>query len=197
MELSELLHHLTSELDRLNIPYLITGSMATIAYGEPRLTNDIDVVVDLRLEQVEDFCRAFPAPEFYCSPAAVRSAVLRRFQFNVLHPSSGLRIDVMIPEPSEFNRSRLSRAARLRTTADTTAWFASPEDAILKKLEYYRLGGSDKHLRDIAGVLKIRRDRLDYAYLAQWAQKLGVSDLWQQLLSSVSDQANPGNSSAP
>jgi hypothetical protein len=197
MELSELLHHLTSELDRLKIPYLITGSMATIAYGEPRLTNDIDVVVDLPLDQVEDFCRAFPAPEFYCSLAAVRNAVLRRFQFNILHPSSGLKIDVMIPEPSEFNRSRLSRAARLHTTADTMAWFASPEDAILKKLEYYRLGGSDKHLRDIAGVLKIRRDRLDFAYLALWAQKLGVADLWQQILSSVPDQAQSDNSGTP
>lgn len=197
MELSELLHHLTSELDRLNIPYLITGSMATIAYGEPRLTNDIDVVVDLRLDQVEDFCRAFPSPEYYCSTAAVRDAVLRRFQFNILHPSSGLKIDVMIPEQSEFNRSRLSRAARLHTTDDTMAWFASPEDAILKKLEYYRIGGSDKHLRDIAGVLKIQRDRLDFAYLALWALKLGVADLWKQLLSSIPDQGKPGNSGTP
>ena len=185
MELSELLRRLTTVLDRLSIPYLITGSMATIAYGEPRLTNDIDVVVALRLEHLDDFCRSFPAPDFYCSAGAVREAIEPHFQFNILHPASGLKVDVMIPDDSEFNRSRLSRGVRLPAGPDMTVWFASPEDAILKKLEYFRAGGSGKHLRDIAGVLKIRGDRLDYAYVEVWAEKLGVLDLWRNVLAAA------------
>lgn len=197
MELSELLRVLTSVLDRLAVPYLITGSMATIAYGEPRLTNDIDVVAALRLDQVEEFCRSFPAPDFYCSPAAVREAVERHFQFYILHPASGLKVDVIIPADTEFNRSRLGRGERLHAAADLIVWFVSPEDAILKKLEHYKGGGSDKHLRDIASVLKIRGERLDYAYLATWAEKLGVADLWRNVLAAVPGPSKPESGNTP
>jgi hypothetical protein len=189
MELSELLGRLTSVLERQNVRYLITGSLATIAYGEPRLTNDIDIVADLHLDQIDEFCRSFPAPDYYCSPAAVRQAVDQHFQFNILHPASGLKVDVMVPDDSEFNRSRLHRATRMQASPDQTAWFASPEDVILKKLEYYREGGSDKHLRDIAGVLKVRGSQLDMPYLVTWAEKLGVADLWRGMLARVSPRS--------
>ncbi len=82
---SELLHDLAGTLDRLSIRYLVTGSMATIAYGEPRFTNDIDVVVVLREDQVGAICAAFPAPEYYCYEQAVIQAVRQRFQFNIIH----------------------------------------------------------------------------------------------------------------
>src|SRR5205823_13190099 len=92
---SELLRRLAEVLERLPIPYLVTGSMATIAYGEPRFTNDIDVVVALRLDQVDAFCTSFPEPEFYCHREAVVQAVHQRFQFNIIHFESGLKIDVI------------------------------------------------------------------------------------------------------
>src|SRR5437879_3390762 len=106
MDASELLRYLAAVLERLGIPYFVTGSLATIAYGEPRFTNDIDVVVDLRRDQVEAFCAAFPAPEYYCSREAVLHAVEHRFQFNVLHPGSGLKIDVIISSGSELDLAR-------------------------------------------------------------------------------------------
>ena len=98
MDPSELLERLAQTLESLRIPYLITGSMATIAYGEPRFTNDIDVVVRLASHQIDELCRAFPAEEFYISREAVADAVTRGTQFNVLHPTSGLKIDVMVAE---------------------------------------------------------------------------------------------------
>ncbi len=182
MEPSELLACLVRTLERLGIPYLVTGSNATIAYGEPRFTNDIDVVVDLRLNQVPALCAAFPAPEFYVSQPAAETAVRQRHQFHIIHPASGLKIDVIVASDSPFDRNRLRRGRRLTAGADLKVWFGSPEDVILKKLEYFREGGSDKHLSDIAGVLKVQGPRVDRQYIAEWAERLGVSELWQMVV---------------
>src|SRR5436309_2263540 len=128
MEQSDLLKHLVNTLERLGVPYLLTGSMATIAYGEPRFTNDIDVVVAMTPAHVPAFCAAFPAPEYFCSPEAATQAVQQRFQFNVLHPASGLKVDVMVATDSEFDRCRLARGIRLAGGPEFEATFAAPED---------------------------------------------------------------------
>jgi hypothetical protein len=182
MEPFELLGYVVAALERLGLRYLVTGSVATIYYGEPRFTNDIDIVAALPAARIAEFCRAFPAPEFYLSEEAVREAVRQGGQFNIIHPTSGLKVDVIIPEDTPFNRSRFSRGLRVKPVADIEASFASPEDVIIKKLEYYRDGGSEKHLRDIAGVLKISGDRLDRAYLAEWVARLGLDAVWQAVL---------------
>jgi hypothetical protein len=85
---------------------------------------------------------------------------------------------IIIPEPSPFNESRFGRVRRLHAAEDFDACFASPEDAIIKKMEYYREGGSEKHLRDIAGVLKTSRDQIDLAYIDRWARQLGLVEIW-------------------
>ncbi len=179
---SDLLRRVVDVLERLDIPYLVTGSMATIAYGEPRFTNDIDIVVDLPTEKVNDFCESFPSSEFYYSKVAVQQAVEQHLQFNIIHPQSGLKVDVIIPAKDAFDLSRLGRGIRVAGGSDFSAWFASPEDVILKKLEYFQLGGSEKHLRDIAGVLKIRGNTIDREYLANWVQQLGLTREWDAVL---------------
>jgi hypothetical protein len=181
MELVDLLRMVTSTLEQLHVPYLVTGSVATIAYGEPRFTNDIDLVVKLSPHQVQELCDAFPDDEFYLSTEAVLDAVQRFSQFNILHPNSGLKVGVMVADESAFNASRFGRSRSLPIDAGSSADFASPEDVILKKLEYYREGGSEKHLRDIAGVLKAQGSDLDYQYLEIWALRLGLSRLWNKL----------------
>jgi len=178
---AELLSRVTSLLTELRIPYLVTGSMATIAYGEPRLTIDIDIVVRLRTDQVDTLYSNLSDPELYVSRTHIHDAVSGHTQFNILHPTSGLKVDVMVADESDFNRSRFARARTLEIGGGATAVFASPEDVILKKLEYYRAGGSDKHLRDIAGVLRITGESLDFAYLERWAKTLGVPELWAQV----------------
>jgi len=159
--------------------------MATTAYGEPRFTNDIDVIVTLPPDLVDAFCESFPAAEYYCFREAVAAAVRDRFQFNIIHFESGLKIDVIIPDESEFNRSRLARGVRLPVSAEFEAWFSSPEDVIIKKLEFYREGGSEKHLSDIAGVLKMLGERVDRDYITKWAARLGLEDIWQELLGRI------------
>ena len=182
MEQSDLLRKLAAELERLGISYLVTGSIATIAYGEPRLTNDIDVVVDLRLDQVDALCAAFPGPDFYCSKDAAVQAARQHFQFNILYPAGGLKNDVIVPADSEFNRSRFSRRLRIPGGPDFDMWLSSPEDVIIKKLEFYKEGQSEKHVRDILGVLKMRGDKVDREYITLWADRLQLTDIWRDIL---------------
>lgn len=182
MEQSELLRHLVGKLEELGFRYLVTGSVVTIFFGEPRFTNDIDVVLDLPADCITEFCSAFSTAEFYLSEDAVRQAVKQHGQFNLIHPESGLKVDFMIPEDSAFNRSRFARATRVRFAEDCDATFASVEDVIIKKMEYYRQGRSEKHLRDIAAVLKISGQQIDRSYISDWASELGLSSIWQAVL---------------
>lgn len=163
------------------VPYAVCGSMASTAFGEPRMTNDVDILAAIRPDQVAAFCALFPDEDWYVSLAAAKQAVAQRFQFNIIHPASGLKIDVILTSDSEFDREQMRRRLRVSTSSGE-AWFVSPEDVILKKLEYHRIGGSEKHLRDIDGILKVRGDELDRGYIAAWAARLGVADLWTKLL---------------
>jgi hypothetical protein len=182
MEPSELLAILAKTFDGLKIRYLVTGSMATIAYGEPRFTNDIDVVVDLRPELVDALCSAFPAPDYYLSREAVHEAIRSRRMFNIIHPASGLKIDVIVPPASDFEESRQGRGRLLPVGEGLEVRFASPEDVIIRKLEYFREGGSEKHLRDIVGVLKIQAERIDRGYVTEWARRQGVEEIWETVV---------------
>lgn len=183
MEQDELLRRVVETLERLRLPYLVTGSMATILYGEPRFTNDVDVVVQLPLAAVDALLEAFPAPEFYLDDEQIRSAIARQRQFNVIHPASGLKVDFIVPTMDAFDRSRFSRARRVTLGTGQESKFAAPEDVILKKLQYYAEGGSDKHLRDISGILRISPGEVDRDYVADWARRLGVLEIWEAILS--------------
>jgi len=185
MDAYELLLYAAKSLDQMRVTYLVTGSLATITYGETRFTNDVDIVADFNESHVKPVCEAFPDPDFYCSESAVRDAIRRRFQFNVIHPVSGLKIDFMVPTDDPFNRSRLNRGNLIELDDDgNAARFASAEDAILKKLQYFQEGGSDKHIRDIRGVLLVQGDAIDIDYLQQWAAVLKVESELKEVLAS-------------
>lgn len=188
MELYELLAHVVEAFDRLRIPYLVTGSVASMAYGEPRLTNDIDLVAGIRTEHVAGLLAAFPAAAFYLSEEAIRESIEHQTQFNIIHPASGLKVDVMVRKDTPFDRSRFARAHALRPAESYTAAFASAEDVIVKKMEYYREGGSDKHLRDITGMLKVSGEEIDEAYIVEWADRLGLRSIWEMIQHRLKDR---------
>jgi len=185
----ELMQRAANFFEAQGIPYRVVGSMASMAYGEPRFTNDVDIAAELKPGNVAELCAAFSAPEYYVSEAAVRDAVAKRFQFNILHPASGLKVDVMIPPDTEFARSEASRIRRITSEGEYSAWFGSPEDVLLNKLVYYQLsnGVSDKHLRDIAGMMKLLREKLDREYVTAWAARLGVVAEWELVRQRVDD----------
>ena len=151
-------------------------------YGEPRFTNDIDIVAEVKEQHIPDLLKLFPCDEFYISEAAIRDAIKHSHQFNIIHPSSGLKIDVIICKKEPFDNSRFERINRISPIEDTLANFASPEDVIIMKMRYYKEGESEKHLRDITGMLKISGDIIDRKYIESWADKLGIEDIWRSIL---------------
>ena len=188
----ELMQRMSTFFESQGIAYRVVGSMASMAYGEPRLTIDIDMVADLNIHHVPSLCAEFCAPEYYVSETAVRHAINRRTQFNIIHPASGLKVDIFVPKDSEFTRSEAARAQRLRSEGEYDAWFGSPEDVLLNKLIYFQLGGgvSERHLRDIAGMMKLLREKLDRSYITEWAAKLGIAEEWALVQKRV-DQRTP------
>src|SRR4030042_1751245 len=108
----------------------------------------------------------------------MKDAIRNQVQFNIIHPSSGLKVDVIIRKDTEFDRSRFSRVRRIQPAESYQANFASPEGVIIKKMEYYKEGGSEKHLRDITGILKVSGEDIDRAYIDRWAQRLDLIEIW-------------------
>ena len=186
MEPSELLRYVVGVLEHLEIEYLITGSMASMAYGEPRFTNDIDIAIQISPAQVTGLCAAFPENDFYLNADAAREEVRQRGQFNVIHSTSGLKIDFMVASEDAFNASRFARRRLLSIAPNQSALFAAPEDVIVRKLQYYREGGSEKHLRDIRGIIKLTGDAIDQAYLDAWIDRLDLRDEWDRVLRDLS-----------
>jgi Nucleotidyl transferase AbiEii toxin, Type IV TA system len=196
MEQIELIRLATQTLDTLAIPYAVVGSWGSGIYGEPRFTRDIDIVLDLNLNLVPQFCAAFPNDEFYLSEAAVRDAVRTRFQFNLIHPGSGNKIDFILTRPESWNAGQLERRRRIELRIGPEAfdvYIAAPEDVILGKLWYFAQGGGDRHLRDIAGILRVTGAGVNRAEVERWATKLGYLEIWQQIVAKVdAPDAPPG-----
>jgi hypothetical protein len=186
MDPYKLLERIAVIFESLHIPYLVTGSVAAMAYGEPRMTNDIDIVAAVGYEHVEGLMAAFPGEEFYISKDAIRDAVRYQTQFNVIHPASGMKIDIIIRKKTPFNDSRFSRVRPIKTGENFETNFAAPEDIILMKMQYYRDGGSEKHLRDISGILKISDPEIDKDYIDRWSEKLSLVDIWNLILNEIS-----------
>lgn len=175
----------TDVLEKLGVPYLIGGSLASTLYGMVRTTQDSDIVAEMRLEHLRPFVAALQG-EFYVDDEMIAGSIQRHSSFNIIHRETIFKVDVFIPRPRPFLQSQLARAQK-QTFAfehEVSAKFASPEDTILSKLEWYRMGGevSERQWRDILGVLKTRAGELDLDYLHTWARELKVSDLLERAL---------------
>lgn len=181
MEQADLLRRLLGILEAMEVPYMVVGSLASAAYGEPRMTQDVDIVVDPTEEQVRRLCRFFPSSEFYVSEESALDAMRRKTQFNIIDSLSANKIDVMIVPDSNWGRSELSRRRRMRILPDLDGYCARPEDVILGKMSYYAEGGSEKHLRDITGILKVSAADVDLDYVSRWAQTLGLNEVWDSV----------------
>jgi len=183
---SDALARLLSVLDRMEIPYLIGGSVASSAHGIPRTTMDVDLVADLQPEQVDEFVEFLQA-EFYVDSDAVREAIRRQRSFNLIHTSSVYKFDIFPLKQDDFSKASFGR----RQFIDVRSFgspiecaVASPEDTILRKLEWYRSGGqtSERQWNDLRGIRDVSGKLLDYAYLRKWAKFLKVDDLLEELL---------------
>ena len=172
-------------MDALGVPYLIGGSLASAVHGVLRATLDTDLVADLRLEHAEPLARALGGT-FYVDAESIREAVLHQRSFNVIHLETMFKVDVFVVKKRPFHHSQMERrtAQVIATDPDRTAYVATAEDTILAKLEWYRTDGdvSERQWRDVLGVMKVQADRLDLAYLRQWAAQLNISDLLERAI---------------
>lgn len=175
----------TEVLENLSVPHLIGGSLASTLYGMVRTTQDSDIITEMRPQHIQPFVAALE-DEFYIDAQMIASAIEHNSSFNIIHLETIFKVDVFIPRPRPFLESQLRRAQKqtFNLATKVSASFATPEDTILAKLEWYRLGGevSDQQWRDILGVLKTRHDVLDLDYLHRWAAQIGVDDLLERAL---------------
>ena len=174
-------------LERLEIAYAIGGSVAAMIYSEPRLTIDIDVMLDAQPRDLKHPVDEVSAWQIYISPleTILESSIPHGLPFTVMDGALGTKADFYVAKP--FGLDAAAMARRRRVTWDThtgaEAWFLSPEDVILYKLSYYRLSGevSQKHPIDISKMLAVIGASLDIAYVDLWASEIGVDDLWRAL----------------
>src|SRR5215207_3171913 len=175
----------TNVFEKIGVPYLIGGSLASTLYGMVRTTQDSDIIAEMQLKHVQLFVASLQN-EFFIDEEMIAESIQRNSSFNIIHRDTMFKVDVFIPRPRPFHQSQLARAQRQTffLESEMSANFASAEDTILSKLEWYRMGGevSDRQWRDILGVLKTREGELDLNYLRKWAKELKVSDLLERAL---------------
>jgi len=180
----ELFALFTQPLEALGVPYFVTGSVASLVYGEPRLTHDIDLVVTLRDADVARLETAFPPEQFYLPPEEVLRVELRRRthgHFNIIHHDSGFKADIYLSGTSPLHAWAFARRRRSGPGPDAF-WLAPPEYVIVRKLEFFREGRSDKHLRDVRAMLAALGDEgIDRAELARLIAALSLETIWNQV----------------
>jgi hypothetical protein len=174
----------TSRLEAAGIEAVVTGSVAAMLYGDPRLTHDIDLVVVLDERSIRALVRAFPDEEFYCAPAEVILVEARRPQrghFNIIHHETGFKADVYIAGQDPLHRWALANRRRMKL-GDAMIDVAPPEYVIVRKLQFYREGHSAKHVTDIRGMLRQQGDRVDRGEIESRVAQLGLQPEWAEVV---------------
>ncbi|MFO7692297.1 MAG: hypothetical protein R6V57_04335 [Vicinamibacterales bacterium] len=171
-DLLDVLRIVTSRLELAGVPYMVSGSLALGYYAQPRMTRDIDVVVELDDEGVHRVVAAF-ASDFYCDEDAIRRAVATRRLVNLVHLESAYKVDLIVRKDSEYRQVEFQRRRRL-SLGGVDIWLVAPEDLLLSKLLWARESGSELQLRDAANLVASVPD-LDWPYSSRWASALGVA----------------------
>jgi len=187
MSVGEFLARLTRVLDGARIPTMFCGSIASTYYGMPRTTQDVDLVVDLRQDDIPRLLAAFPEDDYYVSEDAVREAVQRRSQFNIIDFRTGWKADLIVRRARPFSVEELVRRQRVEILG-VEVWLATAEDTVLAKLEWAALSDSERQERDVTAILRIRGSDLDWAYMERWADELGIRHALGRLQQRAADK---------
>lgn len=174
--IGEFLRKVTAALDISGVPYMLTGSLASSMYGIPRATNDIDIVVAPTREQLLAVVQFFKRMDLYVEEHAL-TALRNRSQFNVIDFPKGWKVDLIVRKERdfslvEFDRRETHEVEGMRLT------IAAPEDIVITKMEWSKIGESEQQLIDAAGVLRMQGDKLDLAYIEHWVNSLGLQAQW-------------------
>ena len=179
---AKLLTTISSFLEKHHIPYMITGAWSAIFYGRPRASHDIDFVIELDNRDLQKIFGVFEKlkDEFLVQPESIKSAISHCSMFNIIHLPTMLKIDFWILTDDEFDQLRFKRRKKA-DILDHSMEMATPEDTIIQKLKWYRMGQIEKHLVDAAFVYQIQNKNLDKKYLNLWVKKLKLEKYYQKL----------------
>lgn len=172
----------TTRLEGIGLTYMVTGSVASIVYGEPRLTHDVDLVVALASDDVDALISAFPIDDFHCPPEEVIRVEMnrrRRGHFNLIHHATGFKADIYLAGDDELHKWALAKRKQMDLEGQSL-WLAPIEYVILRKMEYYIDGKSEKHIQDIQSMLDISADEIDLAFIEKESHRLGLSSTWSK-----------------
>jgi len=167
-------------LNRAGIEYMVTGGLAAVVYGHPRLTLDVDLVIRLAPLGAIAFASLWPPHEFYCPPVETIAEESERTafgHFNVIHTDSAMRADVYFAGTDELSAWALQNRV-VRSVDAQDVQFAPIEYVIVSKLRYFKMGGSDRHLRDIARMMEISGPTVRQSVLDDWVGTLRLGDEW-------------------
>lgn len=179
----QLLKEVTLLLEKAKIPYMVTGALSVIFYGRPRASHDIDFVIEAEEKDVPtliDTFQALPHSEFIIDPHLIKDAVVQKRMFNLFHLPTMLKLDFFLLQDNAFDRERFRRRKELDLFGQKMT-FASPEDTVLIKLQWYKETKIEKHLIDAAFVYQIQEAILDFPYVKAWARKQKTEHLLQKL----------------
>jgi len=177
-ELFEFLVLIAERLDRANIPYMLSGSVALSMYAQPRMTRDVDFVLDIEEAQVDTFLKLFEK-DCYVDRESVLEAVRARGMFNIIHEAWVVKADFVVRKDQPFRKAEFERR-RTVTVQGNVLSVVTPEDLLLSKLHWARTSRSELHLGDARNLILSERN-LDWPYIRQWAKKLGVVDLLREV----------------
>jgi len=180
MNQTEIFGFVIEVLGKLKINYMIVGSVASTVYGKPRLTYDMDILIDLKENQIEELAGSFDS-DWYADAEMIKEAIAKNMPFNFIHAPTALKIDFFPAESGEYEKAQFLNKTEKQFDEKQSAYFSSAEDVIVKKLDYYMDGKSEKHLEDIKGMLGARREKLNFKYIDYWSQKKGSFDVWKKI----------------
>ena len=172
----DIVRDVSARLDGAHIGYMLTGSMAMNYYAQPRMTRDIDVVVELRPADAERMVKLF-SPDYYVSREAVDSSIAQQSLFNLIHNESVIKVDCIVRKQTEYRLNEFNRRQRIKIQ-DFETWIVSKEDLILSKLFWAKDSHSELQLRDVTNLVATGCDR---AYIERWTGELGLANLWQEI----------------
>lgn len=162
---------------------MVTGAAASIVYGVPRLTHDLDIVIELRARDVQRFLAEFPEDRFYRPPwevVLIEAARPLRGHFNLIEWATGFKADIYLMGDDPLHLWAMARRRKVQTGGEEL-WVAPPEYVVVRKLQYFLEGGSEKHLRDIVGILMVSRAAVGFEELLEWVDRLGLREPWDRV----------------
>ncbi len=178
MTFEDLLRRLVPILDRVQVPYMLTGSVASSAHGLPRSTRDLDIVIAPTRGQLQALMREFPSSDYYADEQQALEALIRRSQFNIIDHVTGWKVDFIIAEDSEYGSTALRRRKPI-DMAGTAVYVASAEDVLIAKLRWAKMSDSERQLQDATGIVSTQGDKLDVPYIEKWVQRLSLENQWE------------------